>query len=238
MPRCPDAAPNLVADWLIRTGHGRRDPKKLREEVSLYTLVGLADSYEGSDFTGAVTALICLRHLNDYLTRLDDGTKDGRGALAAARSLAAEVDPGDELLLSEIRAIPHYAGWLVSAVDDFVEAAYNSSAAFERVIASRTKLGGGAAAHRAVTRPLARLITELSGARELAQREGSIVVADPATGAGDLLVAVGDILGEDTEPRFIGAEPDPALARLARRRLVVREDGSPASRTGRPGFAG
>lgn len=216
--------PREVADWLIRTGHGRRDPKKLREEVSLYTLVGLADSYEGSDFTGAVTALICLRHLNDYLTRLDDGTKDGRGALAAARSLAAEVDPGDELLLSEIRAIPHYAGWLVSAVDDFVEAAYNSSAAFERVIASRTKLGGGAAAHRAVTRPLARLITELSGARELAQREGSIVVADPATGAGDLLVAVGDILGEDTEPRFIGAEPDPALARLARRRLVVRED--------------
>ncbi len=215
--------PRQVADWLISTRHGKRDTEKLREEVSLYTLVGLADRYGGDDFTGAVTALICLRHLNDYFTPLDEGTRDPRSALAAARSLAAEVDPGDELLLSEIRAIPHYAGWLVSAVDDFVEAAYNSSAAFERVIAGRTKLGGAAAANRAVTRPLARLMTELSGARELAQREDTIIVADPATGAGDLLAVVSDILVEDIAPSFIGAEPNPALARLARRRLAVRE---------------
>lgn len=223
--------PREVAEWLINTGHGRRDAEELREEVSLYTLVGLADSYEGDDFTGAVTALICLRHMNDYLTRLDEGTQDARSTLAAVRSLAAEVDPDDELLLSEIRAIPHYAGWLVSAVDDLVQAAYSSSAAFERVIASRTKLGGAAGADRAVTRPLARLITELSGVRELAQREASIVVADPATGAGDLLVAVADILGEDTEPRFVGAEPDSALARLARRRIAVREDAEHDIRT-------
>jgi hypothetical protein len=215
--------PRQVADWLVSTRHGKRDSEKLREEVSLYTLVGLADRYRGDDFTGAVTALICLRHLNDHFAPLGEDSRDTRSDLAAARSLATEVDPGNELLLSEVRAIPHYAGWLVGAVDDFVEAAYSSSAAFERVIASRTKLGGAAAADRAITRPLARLMTELSGARELAQREDTITVADPATGAGDLLAVVSDILIEDMTPIFIGAEPNPALARLARRRLAVRE---------------
>jgi hypothetical protein len=68
---------------------------------------------------------------------------------------------------------------------------------------------------------LARLIAELSGARELARRTDSLIVTDPAAGAGDLLAAVAHVLGPDRTPMFTGAEADPVLARLVRRRLTV-----------------
>ncbi len=215
--------PREVADWLIRTGHGNRGKDELEQEIALYTLAGLATQYDSGDFMAAVTALICLRYLHDEAGRLDEETDD---VLREVRDLAAGLDPDDELLLSEIRAIPHYAGWLVRAVDDLVEAAYNCRDAFERVIAERNRFGQAAALRAGATTGtsplLARLIAELSGARELARRVSSIVVTDPAAGAGDLLLAIAHVVGEDTEPTFAGAEQDRGLARLATRRLAVR----------------
>lgn len=55
-----------------------------------------------------MTALICLRYLTDSNEALADGTD----AMAALRERAAAIDPGDELLLSEIRDIPEEGGWL------------------------------------------------------------------------------------------------------------------------------
>jgi hypothetical protein len=211
--------PREVTDWLIRTGHGNQEPRKLREESALYTLATLAAQYRG-DFIPAVTALICLRYCNDENTRLDEQPND---PWARVRALAAELDPEDELLRGEIRAIPHHATWLVGAVDDLVEAAYGCQRAFERILASRAKFGKTGPAVAAATSPLlTRLIVELSGARELAQHKSEILVADPGARDGGLLVAVADALGEDVVPAFIGAEASPWLARLARRRLAVR----------------
>jgi hypothetical protein len=214
--------PHEVADWLVRTYHGNRSKDELEQEVSLYTLASLAAEYDG-DFMAAVTALICLRYLTDEATRLDEDTDD---ALATACALAADVDPDDEFVQSEIRAIPHHAGWLVSAVDDLVEAAYNCRDAFERVMASRNRFGQAAAeeagATTATSPPLTRLIAELSGARELARRASDIVVMDPNARAGDLLVAIAHVIGEDVEQRFVGAEAGLTMARLTRRRLAVR----------------
>ena len=90
-------------------------------------------------------------------------------------------------------------------------------------MAARNRFRAGALSASAVSPALARLVAELSGARELARRIDSLIVTDPATGAGDLLAAVAHVLGPDCTPMFTGAEADPILARLVRRRLIVHD---------------
>ena len=134
-----------------------------------------------------------------------------------------QIDPNDLLLLSEVHAIPPTAGWLAALVDELIEAAWGCRQAFERIMAARNRFRVGALSASAVSPTLARLIAELSGARELARRTDSLIVTDPATGAGDLLAAVAHVLGPDCTPMFTGAEADPVLARLVRRRLTVHD---------------
>jgi hypothetical protein len=76
-------------------------------------------------------------------------------------------------------------------------------------MAARNRFGGGALLTNAVSPLLARLIAEVSGARELARRTESIIITDPIAGAGDLLTAVVNLVGPDHEPMFTGAETDP-----------------------------
>ena len=208
--------PRQVADWLISTGRADRD--QIEPELSLYTLTGLADQYPGTDLVAAVTALICLRYVTDENEPLADGTDDD---LAVLREQAAVIDPDDLLLLSEVCGIPPTAGWLAAFVDELIEAAWGCRQAFERIMAARNRFRVGALSASAVSPALARLIAELSGTRELARRTNSLIVTDPATGAGDLLAAVAHVLGPDCAPMFTGAEANPVLARLVRRRLTV-----------------
>jgi hypothetical protein len=62
-------------------------------------------------------------------------------------------------------------------------------------MAARHRFRAGALFTSAVSPTLARLIAEVSGARELARHTDSIIITDPVTGAGDLLTAVADLLG-------------------------------------------
>jgi len=129
------------------------------------------------------------------------------------------------VVLTEIRSIPLHAGWLIGLVDDLVEASWSCREAFERMMAVRHRFGPAAQLPSALitsamTPPLARLVAELSGAHERGRR-GQLVVADPVTGPGDLLAEVVRLLSADNPPRIAAAEPDPALARLARRRMLV-----------------
>ena len=217
-PAQPLFDPRQVADWLISTDRADRD--QIEPELSLYTLTGLADQYPGTDLVAAVTALICLRHLTDENEPLADGTGDD---LAVLREQAGAIDPDDLLLRSEVHAIPPTAGWLAALVDELIEAAWGCRQAFERIMATRNRFRVGTLSASAVSPALARLIAELSGARELARRIDSLIVTDPATGAGDLLAAVAHVLGPDCTPMFTGAEADPVLARLVRRRLTVHD---------------
>jgi hypothetical protein len=210
--------PRQVADWLISTGRADRD--QIEPELSLYTLTGLADQYRGTDFVAAVTALICLRYLTDENEPLADSADED---LAVLREQAVAIDPNDLLLLSEVHAIPPTARWLAALVDELVEAAWGCRQAFERIMATRNRFRVGALSASAVSPALTRLIAELSGARELARRTDSLIVTDPAAGAGDLLAAVAHVLGPDSTPMFTGAEADPVLARLVRRRLTVHD---------------
>jgi hypothetical protein len=210
--------PRQVADWLISTGRADRD--QIEPELSLYTLTGLAGQYPGMDLVVAVTALICLRYLTDENEPLADGSDDD---LAVLREQASAIDPNDLLLVSEVYGIPPTARWLAALVDELIEAAWGCRQAFERIMAARNRFQIGALSASAMSPALARLIAELSGARELVRRTDSLIVTDPATGAGDLLAAIAHVLGPDCAPMFTGAEADPVLARLVRRRLIVHD---------------
>ena len=215
----PQFDPHEVADWLLTTGRIERD--RAEQELALFMLTGLAASYPRHDAVAAVTALICLRYLAGENNPLADGDGD---PVAAARTLALDLDPSDDVFLTEIRSVPLHAGWLIALVDDLVEASWNCRAAFERVMAVRYRFGPAAQLSAlitgAMTPPLARLAAELSGVHERGRR-GQLVVADPVAGPGDLLAEVVRLLSVDNPPRIAAAEPDLALARLARRRMLV-----------------
>ena len=89
-----------------------------------------------------------------------------------------------------------------------------------RIMATRDRFRVARAIRSAVSPALTPLIAELCGARELARRTDSLIVTDPAPGAGDLLAAVAHVLGPDCTPMFAGAERRPGPAGC-RRRLTV-----------------
>lgn len=208
--------PREVAEWLAVTGRVER--QQAEEDLSLYTLASLGQTLPGKDLIAAVTALICLRYLDDE-DPLSGGADD---VLAELRDRAARIDRDDELLLSEIGAIPPTCFWLAGVVDDLVEAAYGCGRAFERVLRMRHRFSASDLYASAVVPELARLIAAVSGVRERALATGSVLVTDLATGPGDLLVAAAALL-RDHSPMFTGAEADPYLVRLTRRRLIVQE---------------
>jgi len=213
--------PDEIAGWLLTTG--RIDRARAQKELALFKLTGLAASYPGQDVVAAVTALICLRYLAGENDPLAEGAAD---PVTAVRVLGHDLDPNGSMLRAEVDAIPPSASWVIGLVDDLVEAAYNCREAFEWVMSVRKRLVGpmaqapGALIASAVTRELARLVAELSGASERGRR-GQLVVADLAAGPGDLLAEVVRLLGIDNPPRVVAAEADPVLARLVRRRMLV-----------------
>ncbi|MEV4382733.1 N-6 DNA methylase [Streptosporangium sp. NPDC049644] len=206
-----------VAEWLAVTGRVERH--RVEEDLSLYTLARLGHVLPGKELIAAVTALICLRSLEG-----DGPLVDGAGdVLAGLRDRAAQTDREDELLRSEIDAIPARCSWLAGAVDDLVEAAYGCGNAFERVLDRRHRFDASDLYTAAVAPELARLIAGVSGVREKAREaDGSVLVTDLAAGPGDFLAAAARLLRDDS-PMFTAADPDPYLVRLTRRRLAVQE---------------
>ncbi|SCG76594.1 hypothetical protein [Micromonospora coxensis] len=217
-----------VVDWLVDTGRAER--RSIEPDLRLHVLSCLAlqtgapsgagrrRALTPQELVSLTTALICLHHLDDEPLR-PDGYTD-RHVVEALRERAAEADWDDELLRSEIEALPPDAAWLAGVVDELIEAAWGTAQAYERVLAARHRFGVPQLYEDAVVPQLARLMVELSGVREHADLHGLVQVADPHAGTGDLLMAARQALGEH-EPVMFAAEADPLLARLARRRLVV-----------------
>jgi len=202
-----------VADWLIATGRDKQG--RIEADLSMHTLAGLGVGMTPRDLVAVVTALICLRSLDDEpLAAASDDTRD------ELMRRAARLDPHDVCLLSEIALLPADGGWLAAAVDELVEAAWGCQEAFERIMGAGQRFKVGDLYARTVTPRLARLAAELSGAPQRT-RQHTISVCDPAAGPGDLLVAVADVIGPDYPAVFQAAEADSYLARLAGRRLSV-----------------
>jgi hypothetical protein len=213
-----------VVDWLVDTG--RADRAQIEPDLHLHLLAGLAggvstrlDGVSPRGLVAILTALICLRHLDDE--PLSTGDQRPWQVAAELRDRAAKADPDDLLLRTEIEALPARGGWLGAAADELVEAAWGCRQAYERVLAGRHRLGAADLAAGTLTGTATALAAGLSGAREHADLHGTVRVADPSAGAGDLLVALLDRLGEDATATVAAAESDPVLARLLRRRLAV-----------------
>ncbi|MEV0623565.1 N-6 DNA methylase [Nonomuraea sp. NPDC050404] len=205
-----------VAEWLATTG--RLAPNQAAEDLSLFLMAQLGRALPGRDLIAAVTSLICLRYLRD-----DDPLADGADdVLAQLRDRAAEVDRDDEMLRSEINALPSNCAWLAGAVDDLIEAAYGCANAFERILIKRHRFEAADLYASAVVPELARLIAEVSGVQQRARETGSVLVTDLAAGPGDLLAAAARLLRDDS-PMFTAADTDSYLVRLTRRRLTVYE---------------
>ncbi|MGH3889846.1 MAG: hypothetical protein ACRDSZ_25325 [Pseudonocardiaceae bacterium] len=198
-----------VAEWLVTTG--RADRQQVEPDLQMHTLAALRDALPAPDLVATTTALICLRHLDE-----DEPLSENN-----LQERAATVDPGDELLLSEITASPNHLVPLAHAVDGLVEGAWGCQGAFERIMAARQRLAMPQLYSSTLEPQAARLIAELSGARERSYHGLSVAMADPAAGSGDLLTAAVQTLEDRCTAVVVAGEEDSRLARLARRRLIV-----------------
>lgn len=214
-----------IVDWLVVTGRGERS--RLEPDLRLHLIADLAADAAGGRrppgaraLVAALTSLVCLRYLDDEPLHVPD--ERSWRVVSDLRERAAKVDPDDTLLRAEVEALGADQGWLAASVDALVEAAWGCGPAYERILALRSRFEAGGVDRDAVSPAAAALAAGLSGAREHGDAYGEVCVADPAAGAGDLLLAVLDTLSEDVEVSVRAAEADPWLARLLRRRLVVR----------------
>lgn len=203
-----------VLDWLVATG--RADRATAAPDLRQYALWQLGAQLSPADFIAYTTALICLRWLDQ-----DEPLPSGAGWAADLADRARRVDPSDLLLRSEITALPDDAGWLVDAIDELVEAAWGCRPALERLLATRNRLNAPTLYRDALTPNLARLIAATTGAREHAMVHGSVTVADPWAGTGDLLTAVVGAVSEHGQPIIFASTGSNELSRLLRRRLSV-----------------
>lgn len=199
-----------VCDWLVDTGRAERS--ELVADLRLHVLTSLGSALPARELFAAVTALICLQHC--------DGEPLSGVDLAELAERATNVDPTDEMLRSEVAQLSRL-DWLPAVVDELIEAAWSPLDAFERVMAARDRLRAAELSATAVAPELARLIVGLTGLGEQAAIGGSVTVADPAAGPGDLLIAAIGAMGEGCAPVVAAAEANSYLVRLVRRRLNV-----------------
>ncbi len=203
-----------ILDWLADTG--RVDRGAVEQDLRQHALWHLGSQLKRGDLTAFATALICLRGL------ADDEPLQAHGEWSRVLTdRARRVDPSDLFLRSEIEALPADAAWLVAAVDELVEAAWGCRPAFERLLATRTRLNVPALYRDAIVPELARLIAAVSGASERSAVGGTVRLADPWAGTGDLLAAVLAAVGEHGQPTISAATRTDYLSRLLRRRLSI-----------------
>ncbi|WP_405893187.1 hypothetical protein OG272_11175 [Streptomyces sp. NBC_00104] len=205
-----------VVDWLASTGRGNTDARRLRAELALHTLAAWrTPSLPAAVLIGALTSLVCLHQ------QLDAPVADGR-PWDTVLDRAADLDPDDRFLVSELRALPdpdRTGPALAALADELIDAAYNPAEAFDWILQARHRLGSRDLAADEPAPAVVRALAALSGVDTLA--EGS-VIAVPHARTGALPAALHDHAAEDSAHVYLAADPDPARVRLVRRRMLVR----------------
>ncbi|PPJ13712.1 hypothetical protein C5E43_08830 [Nocardia cyriacigeorgica] len=197
---------------------GRANRQELEGDLQAYTLTRLTTEFPPRALVAHLTSLICLRHLND-----DELLHEGPDSLTQLARLGIHLDPANDMLQDEVAAV--HAEWFPAQVDELVEAAWGTTKAFERVLELRERLGATDLAAARLAPELVRLVTLLTNAVAVADRdpEGTVRMYDPYAGAGDLLVAAAATLREDQPVYLTARSNDAYLARLIRRRLAVHD---------------
>ncbi|MEU6411302.1 hypothetical protein [Microbispora sp. NPDC046933] len=210
-----------VVDWLVATNHGNASPRKLRSELALHTLAGWRDRLPARVLVNALTALICLR-------QQQDAPLSGCGWPSVLRH-AARLDAEDMFLLAELRALAEpgagadaegVGAALAALADELVEAAYTPAEAFDWVLDARRRLGAHEWVADEPAPVLTRALARLCG---IAEMEDGAVLATPYARSGDLLAAMHAQAAPDAGHTYLASDPEPDLARLVRRRMLVRE---------------
>ncbi|MDA4888399.1 hypothetical protein PFZ55_16030 [Streptomyces sp. MS2A] len=221
-----------IVDWLTSTGRGNTDARRLRAELALHTLAAWrTPDLPASVLVGTLTALICLRQQLDAPV----SGQDWSGLLARA----ADLDPEDQFLLSELRAVPGgqddhtgdstghegtgptgtMGSALATLADELTEAAYTPAEAFDWVLEARRRLGSHDPAADEPTPVVVRALAALAGVEDLDEES---VLATPYARTGDLLAALHTLAPEGSGHTYLACDPDPARVRLVRRRMLVR----------------
>ena len=204
-----------VVAWLTATGRGNADPRRLRAELALHVLSALrTPTVSAPLLVGALTALVCLSQQLDVPV-------SGLG-WAALLERAADLDPDDTFLVSELRSLPdveRVGPALAALADELTEAAYTPAEAFDWVMESRRRLGSHDLAATEPAAAVVRALAALSGIDVLAD---GAVVASPHARSGDLLAALHARAAEGAGHTYLVADSDPGLIRLVRRRMLVR----------------
>ncbi|MFD8703776.1 hypothetical protein ACFV1W_14320 [Kitasatospora sp. NPDC059648] len=210
-----------VVGWLIATGLGNTRPGQLHAEIVLHGIAAQADRTDPLRTVETLGALLCLRHLDERPLADDATVSTPEEARVALLRRAERMDPEDEFVLRELRAAGADVVRLAHLAEGIVEAAYGERGAHEWLLASRSRLRLPALTADALTAELQSLLVDLTDLRGRLDRQGSVTLADPHAGAGDLLVA---LIREADAPDAItalAADPDERLARIARRRLLL-----------------
>ncbi|MET4704493.1 hypothetical protein [Frigoribacterium sp. UYMn621] len=198
-----------VGSWLAETGRGNNP--EAAADAAAHAAPPRSVPAEGDTFS-AVTALLTLRSLiGGPLSALSpDELLDA----------ADELDPDDDLLYREVESAGGARESLARYVDELVEAAYTEAAAFETLMADRSRadrrdiddtvLSGSA------IDLMSRTATVLA-----ATLPGDPVVVDVTGSVGDVLIAIAKDENAARDLTVCTAGGDGETARLARRRLAV-----------------
>ncbi|MFJ4414258.1 hypothetical protein [Streptomyces sp. NPDC088925] len=216
-----------VADWLIVSGLGNADPTELREELALFGIRELGDRFTPWQLVETIGSLLCLRQMDGR--RLADrsaspvgsGPNTDTALWSAILHRAERIDAEDDFVLRELRTVDAGAASLARFAEQLVEAAYGEHGAYERLLASRSRLDMDSLTADAVSPELRGLLVQLADLPARLVRDKSLVIADPHARAGDLLAALLDGTEEREGITVLAADPEDRFTRVTRRRLLL-----------------
>ncbi|MET9606632.1 hypothetical protein ABZZ17_16385 [Streptomyces sp. NPDC006512] len=216
-----------IVDWLLTTGHGNADENDLGTELALHTLSAWTAHIPGKELLDVLTALLCVRH------RSGEPLLPAGATWEAVLERAKLMDANDTCLVSELANTGPWGLSLARLTDELAAAAANmrrrrddvvahrhtpAAAAFEWLLGVRRRLGLHDLAADTLNRGMPECIAQLTGIDGMTDP----IVANPGARSGDLLVALHSAAGRGATPRFLASDMDRSLARLIRRRMLVR----------------
>ena len=182
-----------VVEYLRRTGRGNNT----EADLDAPTLAVPA----GADFE-EVLSLLCLRALGgEDLTDMDS---------ASLADLAADLDPEDKYVASEIAQLSSEGAASRAFVDELFEASYGASDALARILGGRMGREAGA---RGLNEQGQRLLAEVVSALADILGPDGVRIADGSDGRSDLVVRIADAAAVEARR----AVEIPATSRAARR---------------------
>lgn len=198
-----------VVQWLDATGHGLNP--RAGQDVAAHVSSALADS-SGVDNFEALTSLLALARFHSG--SLGDLQPD------ELLDIAESVDPDDEFLLSELALVQDQLQGLASRVDALVEADYDATSAFERLLQRQRQSNKSSPSPAQLATSLIRIASNLIGSH-LETASDLPTVVDSQSDSGDILIALSEQVGEVSELPIALPAGDMPQVRLTRRRLQV-----------------